>query len=157
MTKLLFKEALIILIQGFLIKMKRVAKTVFFTIIILLFISVIAIDVVKFAFVEKIPENMQYQEITDERIDGSLRFYIDDRGNRYWLLHVTPERKKLIMYTADIRAYISINVIDDNIIRVYYDYIENMSYTMEDESFDIDLTNNQTYNISFVRRFVQLF
>ncbi|HZK27036.1 MAG TPA: hypothetical protein VFD00_05825 [Thermoclostridium sp.] len=137
--------------------MKRVAKTVFFTIIILLFISVIAIDVVKFAFVEKIPENMQYQEITDERIDGSLRFYIDDRGNRYWLLHVTPERKKLIMYTADIRAYISINVIDDNIIRVYYDYIENMSYTMEDESFDIDLTNNQTYNISFVRRFVQLF
>ena len=69
MTKLLFKEALIILIQGFLIKMKRVAKTVFFTIIILLFISVIAIDVVKFAFVEKIPENMQYQEITDERIE----------------------------------------------------------------------------------------
>lgn len=61
------------------------------------------------------------------------------------------------MYTADIRAYVSINVIDDNKIRVFYDYLEDLSYTMEDESFDIDPTKNQTHNISFIRRFIQLF
>jgi hypothetical protein len=102
-----------------------------------------------------VPAGISYTEVIDERIDGSLKLYNDNRNNRYWLKFNKENKTKLVFYTGDIRAYIYVKPVGQNEIEVYYDYIDDLVYHREDESFILDLSKNDTRNISFIRRVIQ--
>jgi hypothetical protein len=135
-------------------KMKKL-KILLSSILLSILIFFIAIDIIKYTITEKVPAGISYTEVIDERIDGSLKLYNDNRNNRYWLKFNKENKTKLVFYTGDIRAYIYVKPVGQNEIEVYYDYIDDLVYHREDESFILDLSKNDTRNISFIRRVIQ--
>ncbi|NLN66224.1 MAG: hypothetical protein GX144_12630 [Clostridiaceae bacterium] len=130
-------------------------KILLSSILLSILIFFIAIDIIKYTITEKVPAGISYTEVIDERIDGSLKLYNDNRNNRYWLKFNKENKTKLVFYTGDIRAYIYVKPVGQNEIEVYYDYIDDLVYHREDESFILDLSKNDTRNISFIRRVIQ--
>lgn len=124
-------------------------------IFVFLFITLFTIlEIIKYR-AESIPENIPYTKINDIKIDGTLEFYYDEHHNRYWLLYKKDNSEKLILHSVDSNGIVSVKVVDDNKIGIYYDYLDDLEFPIEDEHFIIDLTKNETHNISFLRKLMQ--
>ncbi|NLX76039.1 MAG: hypothetical protein GXZ01_01495 [Clostridiaceae bacterium] len=134
---------------------RKILKILVFTVAASILLLFIAIDIIKFAITERVPEGTQYTDIVDERIDGSLRLYYDYRYAKYWLYYIKENKTKLILYTGDMQAYVYVKPAGQNKIEVYYDYSDDLPW--EDESFILDLSKNDYHNISYIRRLVQIF
>ncbi|WP_303862321.1 hypothetical protein [Alkalibaculum bacchi] len=133
----------------------KILKILLLSILSIVLFFCIVIDILKFAITEKVPPDISYTEIIDERIDGSLKLYDDNRNNRYWLVFNKENKSKLILFTGDMRAYVYVTPVGKNEIEIYYDYLDDLVYPREDESFILDLSKNDTHNISFIRRVIQ--
>lgn len=131
-------------------------RSLFLIIILFICFCLVTIDYIRFSKLESIPNHVSYTEIEDENIDGKLKFYYDDKSNLYWLLHIDDiGEKKLVMRTGDVSGYVKIKIIDTNKIQIHFDYFDNLDYPIKDKKITIDLSKNETYNISLLRRLLQ--
>ncbi|RCX09356.1 hypothetical protein DFR58_13632 [Anaerobacterium chartisolvens] len=129
------------------------------TIIIILFIATIGIfasfDAIRYFMAKDIPADAQYTSIKEPRIDGELGLYYDNHHGRYWLFYIKSNRKKLVMYAGGVKGYVSVKAVGANKVEVYYDYLQDVDYPREDKRIIIDLSKNQTINVSVIRKLME--
>ena len=131
---------------------------IFIPVIILVLVAsgYILLNIIWFFFVEPLPsEELLAYVIKDDQIDYTLEMYNDNKSNLYWLESVdkNSNKKRLIMRAGDIHGTIKVKVVGHNKISLLFDYDE--GNVLKDKTIYLDLSKNDVYNVTFIRKFLE--